>query len=320
MDNQYLLIKYHQKELTKDKNREIEKWLAESDSNKKKYEQHVSIWQAAQQSKLLTTVNVEHEWNLILREADIKPNRLNKVIAHGLRIAAVLLIAFGVYWFSENTIFKQKYQYVENESIDNVKTITLEDGTTVSLNYKASLYYPKRFSRNERKIKLEGNAFFNVTPNKTKPFRVETSISMVQVLGTSFDVDAANHKTMVTVTSGKVQVSNKTDQNTFVDLLPNEQAIQTANKLYKNKVSAHNFIGWKTGKYLFKNESLVNVITLLEKRFHFSYDFTKDELKTRELTAEFNGENLNDIIEIIQLSCQVRINHESNKLTISKNE
>ncbi|MDQ2180453.1 FecR family protein [Marinifilum sp. D714] len=320
MDNQYRLIKYHQKKLNESENREVEKWLAESESNEKEYEQYVSLWLAAKQSKVLHNLNMDHDWNLILRIANGKPKLLNKAITYALRIAAILVIAFGVYWFSDYTIFKPEYQYVKNEWKNKVKTITLDDGSTVSLNYMASLHYPKHFSRKERKIKLQGNAFFNVARNEAKPFRVETPISMVQVLGTSFDVDASVNKSMVTVTSGKVKVSNKADQNSFVELLPNEQAIQNGNSLQKNTVSAQNFIGWKTGKYLFKNESLLQVMTLLERRFHFSFHFADRELKLRELTAEFNGENLNDIIEIIQLSCQVRINLESNNLTISKNE
>ncbi len=320
MDNQYLIIKYYKKEVNEDEKCEVENWLAKSDSKTKEYEQYVSIWEAAQQSKLLNNVNIEYDWNLILSKADIKPKFLNKVITYGLRIAAVFLLAFGIYWTSQNTILKPEYQYVQNEWANKVKTVTLEDGTIVSLNYKAGLYYPKHFSQKARKVKLEGNAFFNVARNESKPFRVETPISMVQVLGTTFDVDATNNKTMVTVTSGKVKVENKSEQSIFVELLPNEQAIQSVNTLDKNTVASENFIGWKTGKYLFKNESLLEVITLLERRFHFAYQFTSNELKTRELTAEFNGENLNDIIKIIQLSCQVRINLESNKLTISKNE
>ncbi|TKG95597.1 FecR family protein [Puteibacter caeruleilacunae] len=320
MDNQYQLIKHYQNKLSENEKYKVEGWLKESTNNQEEYEYCVIIWEAAQQSKPLQKLNIEHDWNLILSKANRKPKRLNKIIKYGLQIAAVFLIIFGAYWFSNNTIYKSEYQYVQNEWRNKVKTITLVDGSTVSLNYKAGLYYPKRFNGHERKIKLEGNAFFNVARNKSKPFRVETPISMVQVLGTSFNVDATNNKTIVTVKSGKVQVTNKIDDTSNVKLLPNEQGIQDRNGIYKKHISTQNYIGWKTGKYSFENESLLEVITLLEKRFHFSFLFLDNDLKTRELTAEFNGENLKDIIEIIQLSCQVRINLESNKLTISKNE
>ena len=245
---------------------------------------------------------------------------LHRSIRVGLRVAAVLVIALGVYWFSGDNVFNTKYQYVQNDWKDKVKIITLEDGTTVSLNYMAGLYYPKHFNHNKRKIKLEGNAFFDVARDESKPFVVETPLSMVQVLGTSFNVDAESHKTIVTVASGKVKVANKIDQNSGVVLLPDEQAIQDGDSWHKKQVVSRNFIGWKTGNYIFENTSLSEVMNLLEKRFHFSTHFSDNKLKSRELTAEFNKQSLKDIIEIIQLSCQVRINLESNKLTISKYE
>ena len=320
MDNQYRLIKYHKNELSENEKHEIENWLSQSKSNRKEFEQYVSIWHAAQQSKVLHSLNLNLEWNQILHKTEYKSKMRTNAISYALRIAAVLIISFGVYWFSDYTFFKPQYQYVKNEWKNKVKTVTLEDGTIVALNFNAGVYYPKHFNRKERKIKLKGNAFFDVVRNESKPFLVETPMSLVKVLGTSFDVDAESNKTIVSVTSGKVKVSNKVDQNIFVELLPNEQAIQNDNNLKKYTVSAQNFIGWKTGRYLFENKSLFDVITLLERQFHFSFHFMDNELKKQKLTAEFNGENLNDIIEIIQLSCQVRINLESNKLTICKNE
>lgn len=115
-------------------------------------------------------------------------------------------------------------------------------------------------------------------------------------------------------------MSNKLNENVFVELIPNEQAIHEGDEVQKSKVEIDNYLSWRTGAFSFKNHTLIEVMNILERRFHFEYQFENEELMSRELTSDFNGESLDDIIEIIQLSCQVRINLKSNQLIISENE
>lgn len=320
MDNLYLLIKYYQKRVNADEKLLVENWLSESGSNQKKYEQYIEIWNASNKVKTLKNISYEAEWKRIVNNAKVKRVPFNKSYRLWMRIAAVILLMIGSYWILQDKLFEQKYLMVQNESKDNLKTVTLEDGTKVTLNYQANLYYPKHFKKKNRKVKLGGNAFFNVYKNKEKPFFIETEMSLIEVLGTSFDVQAGQKKTAVTVANGKVRVSNKSDKNVFVELIPNEQAIHEGDEIQKNKVKGDNYFSWKTGAFRFKDHSLTEVMEVLERRFHFNYHFENEDLKLRELTANFNGETLDDIIEIIQISCQVRINLKSNQLIISENE
>ncbi len=320
MDNLYLLIKYYQKRVNADEKLLIENWLSESDSNKKKYEQYIEVWNASNKVKFLKNINYESEWEYIINKAKVKRISLKKTYGFWLRIAAVIAFMLGSYWILQDKLFEQKYLMVQNDSKDELKLVTLEDGTKVTLNYQANFYYPKHFKKKNRKVKLEGNAFFSVAKNKEKPFSIETEMTLIEVLGTSFDVQADQKKTIVTVATGKVRVFNKSDKNIFVELIPNEQAIQEGDEIQKNLIYGENYFGSKTGSFRFKDHSLIEVMNILERRFHFNYHFENEDLKLRELTADFNGETLDDIIEIIQLSCQVRINLKSNQLIISENE
>ncbi len=320
MDNLYLLIKYYQKKVNADEKLLVENWLSESGSNQKKYEQYIEIWNASNKVKALKNISYEAEWEQIKSKAKIKRISFKKTYGFWLRIAAVIALMLGSYWILQDKLFEQKYLMVQNDSRDELKVITLEDGTKVTLNYQANLYYPKRFKKKSREVKLEGNAFFSVAKNKEKPFSIETEMTLIEVLGTSFDVRAGQKKTAVTVATGKVRVSNKSNKNVFVELIPNEQAIHEGDEIQKNKVKGDNYFSWKTGTFRFKDHSLTEVMEILERRFHFNHHFENEDLKLRELTADLNGETLDDIIEIIQISCQVRINLKSNQLIISENE
>lgn len=197
MDKLYLLIKYHQKEATADEKMLVENWLSESDEHQKHYEQYVEIWSASRKVKVIENIDMELEWKQIASKAKVRQLPQNKTFGFWLRIAAVLVMMFGSYWFLQDKNLEPKYSLVQNDSKDQIKVVRLEDGTKVSLNYQAKLYYPKHFKRKSRNVKLEGNAFFNVAKNKEKPFTIETSKSLVQVLGTSFDVQADQNKTAV---------------------------------------------------------------------------------------------------------------------------
>lgn len=320
MENYYLLIKYYQNEANSEEKREVENWLSESDENQNLYDQFVLVWRSSEKAKVLDTINTDYEWQKVVRNSRIKHLPMYKQSSFFIHVAAILILFMGVYWLMQDKIMQPKYLLVKNESINSIKTVTLEDGTKISLNYEASLYYPNHFKRKSRNVKLEGNAFFNVAKNKDKPFTIETNLSVVRVLGTTFDVQANKEKTIVTVATGKVRVSDKSNKKAFVELIKSEQVIHDGEKLTKSNVQLDNYLSWKTGTFRFNNHSLIEVMNILERRFHFNYHFEKDDLKSSELTADFNGETLDDIVEIIQLSCQVKINLKSNQLIISEYE
>ncbi|MCU0373670.1 MAG: FecR domain-containing protein [Chitinophagaceae bacterium] len=116
-----------------------------------------------------------------------------------------------------------------NQATSNA-TLPLPDGSLVVLNPGSTLYFPEKFSTNERLVMLQGNAFFEVMPDKSKPFVVESNKLRTHVLGTSFWVkeSTANQPAAVIVCTGKVMVSavataaGGSDLNP-VTLLPNHQ-------------------------------------------------------------------------------------------------
>lgn len=109
-----------------------------------------------------------------------------------MRVAALLAIFcavafFGIYEHYRNG--KDAAPYLElRAQAGERKTITLSDGTKISLNNSSVLYYPAKFDQHTREVKLEGEAFFEVIHDRKKPFLIQTPQLKVQVLGTSFNV------------------------------------------------------------------------------------------------------------------------------------
>lgn len=139
--------------------------------------------------------------------------------------------------------------------------LELTDGTHVWLNSDTWLEYPATFaSAKERRVKIEGEGFFDVKPDATKPFHVEIpGGESIRVLGTSFNVSAYsdNEENITTLVTGKIEYSLPT-RTEAIALLPNEQVRvnKTTKGVTKNEVNTSEFAMWKEGILYFNNEKL----------------------------------------------------------------
>lgn len=139
--------------------------------------------------------------------------------------------------------------------------LELADGTHVWLNSDTWLEYPTTFaSANERRVKIEGEGFFDVKPDATKPFHVEVpGGESIRVLGTSFNVSAYsdNEENITTLVTGKIEYSIPT-RTEAIALLPNEQVRvnKTTKGVTKNEVNTSEFAMWKEGVLYFNDEKL----------------------------------------------------------------
>ncbi|MDP2335082.1 MAG: FecR domain-containing protein [Bacteroidota bacterium] len=195
-----------------------------------------------------------------------------------------------------------------------VKTVTLPDGTLVSLNSDSKIEYPQKFGRKIREVTIEGEAFFEVIPNKNKPFIIHAGKAQIKVLGTSFNVSAypATKSVEVIVKTGKVQVLNKTPeilQNDELILTPGDKGtlVYSSNSLLKTTNRDPNFLAWKTHNLNFKATSLIEVIGNLEKVYKVNIRLADPKLNGLLLTAQFNDYSLDFILEVIETTFQIKV-------------
>jgi ferric-dicitrate binding protein FerR (iron transport regulator) len=254
--------------------------------------------------------------NRIQKESAGKTGRLRRLIYSPLlRVAAAVLVVAllsvaGYDLFFNPSASGKLIQVVADQS---VKAITLPDGTLVSLNANTRFQYPVKFGKNTREVTIEGEAFFEVKPNKAKPFIIHAGKAQIKVLGTSFNVSAypSAKSVEVIVKTGKVQVLNKataeTKQNNELILNPGEKGtlVISSNALLKTTNQNPNFIAWKTHDLIFRATSLGEVISNLENVYKVNIRLDDPKLNGLLLTAHFNDYSLDFILKVIETTFQM---------------
>lgn len=162
--------------------------------------------------------------------------------------------------------------------------LQLSDGTVVYLNSGSKLRYPVIFKGAERRVFLEGEAYFEVARDERHPFRVEVKDVEVEVLGTSFNINAYPEREEVrtTLVSGKVRV---TSGKNGVVLSPGEQAACANGDIRVQEVEVREFISWKDGLFIFNRMSLKDIMIQLERWYNLKVIFFDSEIEEYTFTG-----------------------------------
>ncbi len=186
--------------------------------------------------------------------------------------------------------------------------ITLDDGSRVWMNSDSRLRYPVRFTGEERKVFLEGEAYFDVVKDG-KPFIVNTSLGDIRVLGTSFDIKAYRQEKqmLATLVSGKIRFQDGAEQ---VELAAGEQLVVAEGKeAVKRQVDVMEYVGWKEGWYVFKNQSLETIMTDLCRWYGVAVFYQNAGLKQITFTGNLKRyDNINTFMEVLERTGDVKYN------------
>jgi len=207
--NDELLISYLLDEVTTEQARLVTEWRAADAANERRFEQFRLIWDSSKNFK--ADINIDAQASLQkVKQRPAEQKGPQKVVSFWgnsgwLKIAASVLFFAGCAWLYFSRFANPQVQF-ETQTV--VKTDTLPDGSTITLNKYAVLSHPKKFSGRQRDIELiKGEAFFKVTPDKAKPFIITAGKATIRVVGTSFNVNFKNGNIEVIVETGIVQVS-----------------------------------------------------------------------------------------------------------------
>ncbi|WP_303319092.1 FecR family protein [Flavivirga abyssicola] len=180
--------------------------------------------------------------------------------------------------------------------------VILSDGSVVHLNAGTKFVFPKKFTSNERTVFLSGEAFFEVSANKEKPFVVKTIEEQIsiEVLGTKFNVSAypIDSDILTVLTEGKVVVSEKKIFSTQKTILkPGQLASWNKNKESINvkEVNTDNYTSWTSGLLYFESESIINIVRKIERFYNVKIIFENGvDAKNINVSGKLD---LNDKIE-----------------------
>ena len=194
--------------------------------------------------------------------------------------------------------------------------MTLPDGTRVWLNADSKITFPNRFVGKMRNVKVEGEAYFEVTKDAQHPFIVSTDYFTTTVLGTVFNIDAYSAKTAnVTLVSGSVAV--KTKNGASQEITPGQMAKWNADgTMTISDVDVYPLTQWKDGFFYFNNDRLVDIMLELGRWYNVGIVFEHEEDMNRRLhfVAE-HKQSLRDIIKHLNNLGVVKI--EMNKDHVS---
>lgn len=319
--NDDLLVKYLVGETDADESAAVENWLYADEKNLNYYNGFKKIWEdsLAIAAKNNTRIDEDAAWKRLqnrIHENDVPVLPLKKSYVHWLRIAASIVLISTLGWFG--------YSYFENESANTLVQIqatnttlndTLPDGTTITLNKNSSLSFNRKFKGDNRPVTLKGEAFFNVAPDKTKPFIIRINDVTVRVVGTSFNVKNKNGKTTVDVETGIVKVSKNKDQ---VELRPGEKVIITDQQpqLLKsvNKGRLYNY--YRNKELVCDQTPLQELIDALNEIYDANIIIKKTALQEKPITTVFKDQSLDQVLEVIQETFMIKIEHKNNQILL----
>ena len=263
----------------------LNQWIVESIENQDIVDKTNLVWRLSQNKKSDYEPDVEKGLSRLknrIREdkgakhIQMQPKRMDiwKYV-----VAASILLSVGLFWF--NTSQNVTPTLASLETIQGEKSlIELVDGTKIWLNENSKLSYPDLFG-NERIVHLEGEGFFEVAKDVDHPFIIMTKASKVTVLGTSFNVRSYldEKETTVAVRSGKVRFEPENSKQKW-ELEANEKLrYNYQNKRYKKDIDdSANDWSWHSGKLVFRDRLLKEVIPALEKHYGVQVSLTNTEL------------------------------------------
>lgn len=198
------------------------------------------------------------------------------------------------------------------------KKIKLPDQSDIYINSASSLKYPETFEDNQRIVELAGEAFFEITPDKERPFIINTSQISIKVVGTSFNVKSYDEDEWigVTVSTGIVSVSIF-DENSSVQLTPNEELwINKKNHYFqKSKKNVLQASSWRDGYLYFDKAPINDVINTLNRKYAVNITL-KGSAEKYIITGEHDNKSLQSVLESICFITKLKYKKDGNNITL----
>lgn len=188
--------------------------------------------------------------------------------------------------------------------------IELEDGTKVWINSASRLQYPVVFSGDTREVYLEGEAYFEVRRDSSRPFIVHAGQQKVTVLGTSFGITCYGNEVndYTTLVSGKVNVELEQGKQAFM-LEPGMQVEynKVSGMVRERRVDVAEFVAWKEGKYVFKQKRLEDILSTLSRWYDFEVFYQNSEMKEVLFSGELRRfDDFNYLLRLIERTSDVK--------------
>lgn len=306
MQNQDLLLaKYFAGEANHHEEAQVRQWMEQ-------HPQEAAKLKAAWEKQIGIVVDTHLAWQQVQRR--INQTRRVRTLRRQLLpwvAAAMLVFGIGIVWW--NVVQTEQVWQISQTKANQLDSLTLADGSRIWLHHTSQLRYPKVFGNNQRIVHLQGEAYFEVAKDASKPFIIYTGSTATKVLGTSFNLRARpeESKVEVSVNSGKVaffEIAHPTQQ---LLLTKGKQGRFEMGKLSKLMRYDPNLLSWKTGILSFEKAQLSSVIRTLAKHYGKPIRLANAQLGKCRLTTRLEKLSLREAVEVIALT--LNLQHQTNK-------
>jgi len=310
------LAGYFSGELSLEEKKNIEEWSNASPENLEMFKAARFVWEKA---LFAENENYDTEKALLKVHGKIESSfgtsspKTRNLYLKIAAIAAVILFPVIILFFRGDKKTAE-IAYTEISSGDTVKYLKLTDGSEVWLNVNSKIIVADNQEGDEFRLKLEGEAYFQISHNPTRVFIVETNTALVKVLGTAFNLKARKSKTtnILSVTEGKVLCSKKNssvekivEKGKEAEVFADQELIRLGNN------SDDNFLAWKTKVLKFRETPFKEVAATLENYYNIRIEIADTSLDNLPISTTIVNEPVDEVIKYLLMA--------SDDIVISKN-
>ena len=309
-----ILLTYIKGLASKEEKSIVEGWLKEDEEHERELLQIARIYHAQHTHERITSRDPLPALANIRRTIRKKKQTiwLRRAMAAAACLAGVVFLSTFLSYQKESAT-EIEPQLITIKSNPGMRTnFTLPDGTEVYLNSGSTLSYPIPYDKNERRVSLTGEGFFNVKHDENQPFivKVLNDKLSVQVLGTEFNIQAyeGDNRVQTTLLSGSINLAmNKNGKTRKIQLQPSDKAIYTVSdeKLVVNKVNPLYDIAWIDGSLIFKDTPILDVLEELMHFYNVKFDIKDSVIEDYKFTGTFQNRQLAQILDYIKISSNI---------------
>ncbi len=318
-------------EATPEEKQIFDKWISSNNKNKAYFNDLKIIWNKSGTLSEYDLIDVNTAKEKVKRKIKIQDNNKFFISRKLLKVASVFVFAFIIIWLTYAIFEKasnKHFQYIESVTKNGEKAqVVLSDGTKIWINSGSILKYPDVFTGKNREVFLEGEAFFDVSHNKNKPFIITTSLIQIEVLGTKFNISSYPDDETIetTLVAGTVKITSKnikskSGKENYI-LKPNEKAtfLKNDNTVIIDEVITKYYTSWKDGSLFFNNETFEKIAKRLERWYDLEIELTNSELKYNKYTCVVDKDKtIEHVLNLLNICTPIEYSIKGKTITIKQ--
>lgn len=307
-----IISSYLSGNITANDEKMLKQWIDESPENKHYFLQQQEIWTSyinEKEKNLYDKDKAYDRFQMRVNEATEDSHKRLYHIPKIWRYAAVIAVMIGITYFAYDQgseKVKRAFADIQVEAPMGSHTkLYLPDGTMVWLNAGSKMVYSQGFGVDDRRVTLEGEAYFEVKHEEDLPFTVESKNLKVKVLGTKFNFQdyKDDSEAIVTLNKGRIQLSNLLNKEDDIILSPDQRIVldKSNGSMKKENTTAANAKDWVEGNLFFDEILLGDIVKRLERSYNVDIIIRNVELRNYRFYGNFTKreQNIKDVMDAL---------------------